>query len=89
MKKYIPAPVKETLKFTPEVPVNDSSTAQNKNWTWPSRNVKFDAAGDQPKIEDKAPGVVQRASGRGRLISGNHPRFGDESYHAEAAAKMS
>ena len=92
MKKYIPNPVRESLKFKPEVEVNKSSTAQNKNWVFPSRNVRVAAAGAQQIYADdnhQTGQVEQRAKGTGTIINGNHPRSGAIASDAEALAKLS
>lgn len=76
MKKYIPAPIKESLKFQAEPKADaKSSTSQSKTeFKFPTRQIRISAPGVQAKIEDKALGVTQRASGEGTIIKGNHPR---------------
>jgi hypothetical protein len=94
LKKYIPNPVRESLKFKPEVAANKSSTKQSLDWSWPVRNLRVSAPGAQPSISDDNHtlgnySVEGRATGRGQIIEGNHPRSGNDAYHADEAAKLS
>jgi hypothetical protein len=85
MKKFIPAPIKETLKFHAEDKADtSSSTSQSKtHFVFPSRNVKIDPPGVVAKTEDKALGVVERVPGKlSTIIKGNHPRSQEDATDA-------
>lgn len=93
MKKYIPNPIRESLKFKPEVGLNKSSTNGSLDWApvGSGRRVLFTEARAQRSYKDEnhTPGnrsKEEHATGTGTIIAGNHPRSGEAVYDAETGA---
>lgn len=96
MKKTIPAPIKESLKFKAINQALSTSSTSGKKVTWNEnlkRNIKIEAPTAQKHYKDDnhTPGnrsKEEKASGMGTIIRGNHPRRGDVVSNAEAEGNL-